>query len=116
MLLLAPTLPHISDEYHKRGRHHMSKRDGHQQGPQDHAEGAHGSKTHQAFIQQLHSKANAPVADEPESPESRTEKHGSQRRLAQDRQQHDEAEKNSEKTRLSREMDRGKFPTTPATR
>ncbi len=43
----------------------MSKRDGHQQGPQDHAEGAHGSKTHHAFIQQLHSKANAPHPDEP---------------------------------------------------
>jgi hypothetical protein len=91
----------------------MSKRDGHQPGPQDHAEGAHGSKTHQAFLQQLHSKANAPVADEPVSPESKTEKHGSQRRLAQDRQQHDEAEKNSEKTRLSREMDRGNIENDP---
>ena len=92
----------------------MTKRDGHQQGPQDHAEGAHGSKTHQAFIQQLHSKANAPIADEPPSArESKTEKHGSQRRLAQDRQQHDEAEKNSEKTRLSREMDRGNIENDP---
>lgn len=87
----------------------MSKRDGNQPGPQDHAEGAHGSKTHQAFIQQLHSNANAPAPAPGESarPESKTEKHGSQRRLAQDRQQHDRAEKNSEKTRLSREMDRG---------
>lgn len=88
----------------------MSKRDGHQQGPQDHAEGAHGSKTHQAFLQQLHSAANAPVAEEPVTPESKTEKHGAQRRLAQHRQQHDEAEKNSEKTRLSREMERGNIP------
>lgn len=91
----------------------MSKRDGHQQGPQDHAEGAHGSKTHQAFIQQLHSKANAPATDEHVSPESKTEKHGPQRRLAQDRQQHDEAEKNSEKTRLSREIDRGHIENEP---
>jgi hypothetical protein len=52
-------------------------------------------------------------ADEPASAESKTEKHGSQRRLAQDRQQHDEAEKNSEKTRLSREMDRGNIPNDP---
>lgn len=91
----------------------MSKRDGHQQGPQDHAEGAHGSKTHQAFLQQLHSKANSPVTDEQVSPESKTEKHGSQRRLAQGRQQHDEAEKNSEKTRLAREMDRGNIENDP---
>jgi hypothetical protein len=91
----------------------MTKRDGHQQGPQDHAEGAHGSKTHQAFIQQLHSKANAPAADESVTAESKTEKHGSQRRLAQDRQQHDEAEKNSEKTRLSREMERGHIENDP---
>ncbi len=91
----------------------MSKRDGQQQGPQDHAEGAHGSKTHQAFIQQLHSAANAPAKDESPSPESKTEKHGSQRRLAQDRQQHDDAEKNSEKTRLSRELERGKISTAP---
>lgn len=97
----------------------MSKRDGHQQGPQDHAEGAHGSKTHQAFIQQLHSKANGPKTDDAPSPDSKTEKHGSQRRLTQDRQQHDEAEKNSEKTRISREMDRGhieKDPNDPMSR
>lgn len=81
----------------------MSKRDGHQPGPQDHAEGAHGGKTHQAFIQQLHSKANAPVVDEPEA---KTEKHGSHHRLIQDRQQHDAAEKKSEKTRLSRDLER----------
>jgi hypothetical protein len=91
----------------------MSKRDGHQQGPQDHAEGAHGSKTHQAFLQQLHSRANAPITDEHAEPESKTEKHGSQRRLAQDRQQHDEAEKNSEKTRLAREMDRENVENDP---
>ena len=91
----------------------MSKRDGHQPGPQDHAEGAHGSKTHQAFLQQLHSKANAPVPEAHPSPESKTEKHGSQRRLGQDRQQHDEAEKNSEKTRLAREMDRGHISNNP---
>lgn len=71
----------------------MSKRDGHQQGPQDHAEGAHGSKTHQAFIQQLHSKANAPAVVELKSSESNPEKNGSLRRPTHGRQQHDEAEK-----------------------
>lgn len=89
----------------------MTKREGHQQGPQDHAEGTHGSKTHQAFIQQLHSRANAPVADELES---KTEKNSSQRRLTQDRQQHDAAEKKSEKTRLSRDMERGHIKHDPS--
>ena len=88
----------------------MSKRDGNQPGPQDHAEGAHGSKTHQALIQQLHSKANSPA---PAEPEANTEKPHVQHRLAQDRQQHDAAEKNSEKTRLSRDIERGKIGTDP---
>ncbi len=84
----------------------MSKRDGHQAGPQDHAEGAHGAKTHQAFIQQLHSKANEPQTAEPEE---NAEQGHVQHRLAQDRQQHDAAEKNSEKTRLSRDIERHKI-------
>jgi hypothetical protein len=69
-------------------------------------EGAHGPKSHQQFLQQLHSAANG----EADEDEGRSEKNHSQRRLTQDRQQHDEAEKNSEMTRLSREMDRGNIP------
>ena len=89
----------------------MQNRDGIQKGPQDHAEGQHGSKTHSKFIEQLHSHANGGqvAGDEPSSSDSRPHhlaKHNSTPRLFGDRQQHDEAEKNSEKTRLHRELER----------
>ena len=32
----------------------MGKRDGHQKGPQEHAEGQHGERTHSRFLEQLH--------------------------------------------------------------
>jgi hypothetical protein len=32
----------------------MENRDGHQKGPQEHAEGQHGERTHARFIEQLH--------------------------------------------------------------
>jgi hypothetical protein len=69
-------------------------------GPQHHAEGQHGNKTHKAFIEQLQQPAAAP--DQPE--EQPLEGH---HRLHQDRQQHDEAEKNSEKVEAMREVQRG---------
>jgi hypothetical protein len=37
----------------------MGKRDGHQPGPQQHAEGQHGERTHARFLEQIHqSKEN----------------------------------------------------------
>jgi hypothetical protein len=82
----------------------MGKRDGRQKGPQPHAEGQHGSKTHHAFIRELRGRQASgqdergdfaePVA-EPSEP-----KEGS-RRLVEDRQQHDAAERDSEVTRAS---------------
>ena len=88
----------------------MQNKDGIQKGPQDHAEGQHGSKTHSRFIEQLHSHANnsddesgAAVGDEPRHHIAR---HNAEPRLFGDREQHDEAEKRSEKTRLHRELDR----------
>jgi hypothetical protein len=89
----------------------MQNREGIQKGPQDHAEGQHGSKTHGKFIEQLHSRDNAsePVTgDEPSSQEPRNHaaKHNATPRLFGDRQQHDAAEKKSEKTRLHRELER----------
>ena len=89
----------------------MQNREGIQKGPQDHAEGQHGSKTHSRFIEQLHSHLNndgATSGDEPlgQEPRKRISHHNATPRLFGDRQQHDEAEKKSEKTRLHRELER----------
>ena len=82
----------------------MQNKDGIQKGPQDHAEGQHGSKTHSKFIEQLHSHlAGDADAEEQEAlgdePRNRIAHHNATPRLFGDRQQHDEAEKRSEKTR-----------------
>ena len=85
----------------------MQNRDGVQKGPQDHAEGQHGSKTHSKFIEQLHSR-NGDEPDkiaEQEHPKHLAH-HNAAHRLFEEREQHDEAEKNSEKTRLNREVER----------
>ena len=76
---------------------------GRQKGAVPHAEGAHGIRTHNRIIEQLQSGTDG--QDEPETadPMHRTEgKH----RLFEGREQHDNAAKNSEKTRLSRDIDR----------
>jgi hypothetical protein len=92
----------------------MQNRDGVQKGPQDHAEGGHGSKTRSKILEQLHSKNGTNGADgttpeaapDPlEHPKSLAH-HNAAHRLFEERQQHDEAEKNSEKTRLHREIER----------
>jgi hypothetical protein len=86
----------------------MSKRDGKQKGPAPHAEGQHGEKTHQRFLEQLQER-HEPAADEQAaqegafSPKPKTGKH----RLEEDREQHDEADKNSEKGRRLREGEWG---------
>ena len=65
-------------------------------GPQRHAEGQHGEKTHRRFIEQLHE----PITErEPEHHPTSAGRH----RLGKDRQQHDEAEKASDKARAMRE-------------
>jgi hypothetical protein len=92
----------------------MQNRDGVQKGPQDHAEGQHGSKTHSKFLEQLHSGSNG-VATNPENGNGAAEQekqkpHHAAHRLFEDREQHDEAEKNSEKRRLHREIERHHLP------
>ena len=83
--------------------------EGGQRGPQGHAEGQHGSKTHQAFLDQLHAGESG---REREEKEALSEPRGSQdnpegkHRIFEGRQQHDEADKNSEKNRLVKEIDR----------
>jgi hypothetical protein len=88
----------------------MQNRDGVQKGPQDHAEGGHGAKTRSKIREQLHS-GNGAVAQNNAangmSDSDRQAHHQAAHRLFEDRQQHDEAEKRSEKTRLNRELERG---------
>ena len=78
----------------------MANRKGRQPGPQRHAEGQHGKKTHRRFIEQLQEGTTAAKSTEGAPVEGH-------HRLHQDRQQHDEAEKNSEKTAALREVERG---------
>lgn len=83
----------------------MGKRDGRQKGPQPHAEGQHGSKTHHAFIRELHGRQASGQDERGDFAEPRVEppapEEGS-RRLMEGRQQHDAAERDSEITRASR--------------
>lgn len=75
-----------------------------------HAEGQHGPRTHTRFVEQLHERPPAePVKDVVERKRKRAAQEG-KRRLVQDRQQHDEGEKNSERTRLARETGPGGLP------
>jgi hypothetical protein len=88
----------------------MQNRDGVQKGPQDHAEGQHGSKTRGKILEQLHTgNGTTPEAAPPPPPPEPSKSlahHNAAHRLFEERQQHDEAEKNSEKTRLNREVER----------
>ncbi|MBA3645431.1 MAG: hypothetical protein H0W63_04575 [Gemmatimonadaceae bacterium] len=81
----------------------MHNNDGHQKGPQDHAEGGHGQKTRNKILEQLHSGKTHQAEKEPVE-------HPGDHRLVAHRQQHDAAEKRSEKTRLSRDIERHRLP------
>ena len=60
----------------------------------------HGARTHSRFIEQLHEGDRATKATEGEDVPGH-------HRLHQDREQHDEAEKNAEKVEAMREIRRG---------
>lgn len=79
----------------------MGHRETRDTGPQRHAEGQHGEKTHRRLIEELQEGTgrHRPAAGKP------IEGH---HRLHQDRQQHDEAEKDSEKVEAFREVARGR--------
>jgi hypothetical protein len=81
----------------------MQNRDGRQKGAQEHGEGQQGEKAHSRFIESLHE------GHEPAASESRTSPVDGSHRLREDREQHDEAEKNSEKNRLEREVKRNRI-------
>jgi hypothetical protein len=78
----------------------MQNSDGQQKGAQPHAEGQHGEKAHARFVESLHESR------EPPSDVSAKSAANGSHRLREDREQHDEAEKNSEKNRLEREVKR----------
>ena len=75
----------------------MSK-SGEQKGPQANAEGQHGEKTHSRFIDQLHEGPSPEPLDEKLAHDRKLAAREGKRRLVEDREQHDEAEKNSEHT------------------
>ena len=72
----------------------------------NHAEGAHGEKTHAAFIDSLHEKKNPEIDESARVPRSGSPfgevPSDGKHRLKEDRQQHDAAEKNSEATEAER--------------
>ena len=76
----------------------MKNHDGQQQGAQRHAEGQHGERTHERLREEISEFRNAPDPTEPEGIPHREGKH----RLEEDRQQHDDAEKDSERNRERR--------------
>ncbi len=88
----------------------MPKQDGHQKGAPEHDEGQQGDKTHSAFIEGLHGRhggsEESEGAPQPENAENPTNAPGGpisgHHRLFEEREQHDEAEKNSEANRLRR--------------
>jgi hypothetical protein len=85
----------------------MDNQKGQQKGPQNHAEGQHGEKTHEEFIEELHGRHGGSEESEgaPQGGND-VDEFGrpivGRHRLQEDREQHDEAEKNSEANRLRR--------------
>jgi hypothetical protein len=90
----------------------MGKRDkrkeGFVKGATPHAEGAHGEKTHERIVEQLQSAPPEPPEELVVTTARLKGAYEGKRRLVEDRQQHDEAEKNSEHERLYREHERGR--------
>ena len=79
-----------------------------------HAEGQHGPRTHARFVEQLHETPPAePTEEIVERKRTRAAREG-KRRLVEDRQQHDEGEKNSERTRFAKDHQHGKTEDGPS--
>ncbi len=79
--------------------------EGNQKGAQPHAEGAqHGEKAHERLQEQLRGKDTGGPRDQEHQPDEETDAPRLGRhKLHEDRQQHDEADKNSEKNRLRKD-------------
>ena len=69
-----------------------------------HAEGGHGPKTNERVIEQLRSAPPEPSTIEIIAEQRQRAANHGKRRLVDDREQHDEANKNSERTRRFDEM------------
>jgi hypothetical protein len=82
-----------------------------QKGGQTHAEGQHGGKSREAKLQELNANGQRTGDREQEHQEAVAHREG-KHKIHEDREQHDEAEKNSEKNRLTREG--GMHHDTPA--
>lgn len=79
-----------------------------------HAEGQHGPRTHARFVEQLR---EAPPEEPTEKIIERKRKRAAlegKRRLVEDRQQHDEGEKNSEHKRFAKEYKHGRTKDGPS--
>ena len=82
--------------------------------PSMHAVGQHGPRTHARFVEQLHEAPPAePVKEVTQRKRKRAAEEG-KRRLVEARQQHDEGEKNSERTRLAKEVQHGRGDDRPS--
>jgi hypothetical protein len=73
-----------------------------------HAEGQHGPRTHKRFVEQLQEAPPAPPEEEVLERKRKRAALEGKRRLVEDRQQHDEGEKNSERTRFAKEQKQGR--------
>ena len=86
-----------------------NRKDDHEKkGPQAHAEGEHGDKTHHRLMKQLHEGESLPSREEQIARNRERAAYDGSRRLVEDREQHDEAEKNSEHTQLYIEHEMGR--------
>jgi hypothetical protein len=106
MLKLSSTLTHNSGGHVDMGKRRDPK--------SQHAEGQHGPRTHARFVEQLH---EAPPAEPTEAIVQRKRTRAARdgkRRLVEDRQQHDEGEKNSERTRFAKENQHGRTGDGPS--
>jgi hypothetical protein len=83
----------------------MTKRrkTGQQKGAQAHAEGQHGEKTHRHLIEQFQSGPREQPLEAKLEHDRQTAANEGKRRLVGGREQHDEADKNSERSRLREE-------------
>jgi len=88
----------------------MAKRRGYQKGPQRHAEGQQGEKTHDAFLEGRHGQHESPESERAAQEGNDVDVYGQPirggHRLFEDREQHDEAEKNSERNETRRQTER----------
>jgi hypothetical protein len=85
----------------------MAKSDrGKQKGPQQHAEGQHGEKTHSRFLEQLHSGPSGAERQREDAAGDPEHRERGKHRMFERREQHDEADANQEKNRAMRDINR----------